>query len=251
MTQSAVDTLQVVDASRQALLSLLELQKVDSTIDRIQARLNHLPEQATLDALEARLAALDGQIAERKAALDEVNVRQRRLDNEVDSVGQKIAAESNRLYSGMVKNAKELSDISREIEALKRRKGVLEDNDLEVMEERDGIEAEHQALLDERAGVLEQIAQARVMRDAASEGLGDQLAAAQAERAVWPPKIESELLGLYDSIRSAKSGVGAAAMVGDVCQGCHMRLPAVEAERVRSATGLTRCDECRRILVVL
>ncbi|HEU5001874.1 MAG TPA: C4-type zinc ribbon domain-containing protein [Actinomycetota bacterium] len=240
-----------MDPSREALLSLLELQKIDTAIDRIEARLSHLPEQAALDALEARLADLDVQIAERKQALDEVSVRQRRLDNEVDSVGQKIAGESNRLYSGMVKNAKELSDISREIEALKRRKGILEDNDLEVMEERDGIEAEHQALLDERTAVLEEIAQARILRDHASEGLGVQLSAAQAERAVWPPRIESELLGLYDTIRAHKSGIGAAAMVDGVCQGCHMRLPAMEAERVRSASGLTRCDECRRILVVL
>ena len=246
-----VDTLQGVDASREALLSLLELQKIDTTIDHIEARLSHLPEQAALDALEGRLAELDDRIAERKKALDEVSVRQRRLDVEVDSVGQKIAAESNRLYSGLVKNAKELSDISREIEALKRRKTVLEDNDLEVMEERDGIEAEHQALLSERAALLDEVARTRVLRDTASAGLGMQLASAQAERAAWPPRIEAELLGLYDSIRASKSGVGAAAMVDGVCQGCHLRLPAVEAERVRSATGLIRCDECRRILVVL
>jgi predicted nucleic acid-binding Zn-ribbon protein len=30
-----------------------------------------------------------------------------------------------------------------------------------------------------------------------------------------------------------------------------MRLPAQEVERVRNAEGLIRCDECRRILVVL
>ena len=63
--------------------------------------------------------------------------------------------------------------------------------------------------------------------------------------------IDPGLLHVYDEIRTARGGIGAAAMVDGVCQGCHMRLPAQEAERVRSAEGLIRCDECRRILVVL
>ncbi len=240
-----------MDTSRDSLLTLLQLQRVDSTIDRLQARLAHLPEQAALDALEARAADLDAEIAERRAVFDEVSVRQRRLDFEVDTLVQKIRAESGRLYSGVVNNAKELQDISREVEALKRRKGVLEDNDLEVMEERDGVEKELDALTMDRSSVAAEIEAARIARDQASGETGTQLTAAHAERDRWVPRIDPELLAVYDKIRASKGGVGAAAMVEGTCQGCHMRLPAQEAERVRSAQGLVRCDECRRILVVM
>jgi len=153
-----------VDTSRDALLTLLQLQRVDSTIDRLQARLAHLPEQAALEALEARADELDSQIAERQAVFDEVSTRQRRLDFEVDTLVQKIKAESGRLYSGVVSNAKELQDISREVEALKRRKSVLEDNDLEVMEERDGVEKELEALTTERSSLGAEIERGRVAR---------------------------------------------------------------------------------------
>ena len=61
-----------MDTSRDALLTLLQLQRVDSTIDRLQARLAHLPEQGALEALEARAEALDSQIAERQAVFDDV-----------------------------------------------------------------------------------------------------------------------------------------------------------------------------------
>jgi predicted nucleic acid-binding Zn-ribbon protein len=57
-------------------------------------------------------------------------------------------------------------------------------------------------------------------------------------------------LSLYDSIRASKNGVGAAALVGGTCQGCHTQLPAREVERMRAEGGLQRCDNCRRILVV-
>ena len=240
-----------MDTSRDALLSLLELQRVDSAIARLEARLGHLPEQAALEALEARLSELDEEIRRRRVALDEVATRQRRLDFEVDSLSQKIAGEVERLYSGKIGSPKELSDLSREVEALKRRRVVLEDNDLEVMEEREGAEKELNALLDERAGIVREIEEARVRRDTASGDVGSQLSAAHTERQRWAPRIDPGLLHVYDEIRTARGGIGAAAMVDGVCQGCHMRLPAQEAERVRSAEGLIRCDECRRILVVL
>lgn len=240
-----------MDTSRDALLTLLQLQRVDSTIDRLQARLAHLPEQAALDALEARARELDAEIAERQAVFDEVSTRQRRLDFEVDTLVQKIKAESGRLYSGVVSNAKELQDISREVEALKRRKSVLEDNDLEVMEERDGVEKELEALTTERSSLAAEIERGRVARDAAAGETGLQLTSAEAERQRWVPRVDPQLLQVYDTIRASKGGVGAAAMVDGTCQGCHMRLPAQEAERVRTAGGLVRCDECQRILVVI
>jgi predicted nucleic acid-binding Zn-ribbon protein len=240
-----------VDTSRDALLTLLQLQRVDSTIDRLQARLAHLPEQGALEALEARAEELDSQIAERQAVFDDVSTRQRRLDFEVDTLVQKIRAESGRLYSGVVSNAKELQDISREVEALKRRKSVLEDNDLEVMEERDGVEKQLEALTTERSSLAAEIERGRVARDEAAGETGLQLDAAEVERQRWVPRVDPQLLKVYDTIRASKGGVGAAAMVDGTCQGCHMRLPAQEAERVRTAGGLVRCDECQRILVVI
>ena len=240
-----------MDTSRDALLTLLQLQRVDSTIDRLQARLAHLPEQAALDALEAKAQELDAQIAERQAVFDDVSTRQRRLDFEVDTLVQKIRAESGRLYSVVVSNAKELQDISREVEALKRRKSVLEDNDLEVMEERDGVEKELEALTTERSSLAAEIERGRVARDEAAGETSRQLTAAETERQRWVPRVDPQLLKVYDTIRASKGGVGAAAMVDGTCQGCHMRLPAQEAERVRTAGGLVRCDECQRILVVI
>src|SRR4029077_9852420 len=91
---------------------------------------------------------------------------------EVDTLVQKIKAESGRLYSGVVSNAKELQDISREVEALKRRKSVLEDNDLDVMEERDGVEKELEALTNERSSLAAEIERGRLARDEPGRGAG-------------------------------------------------------------------------------
>ena len=70
------------------------------------------------------------------------------------------------------------------------------------------------------------------------------------ERAQLVPRIDPEVLALYDELRGAKKGVGAAALVDGVCQGCHESLSAVELDHVKHADGVRRCEHCRRILVL-
>jgi hypothetical protein len=71
-----------------------------------------------------------------------------------------------------------------------------------------------------------------------------------AERAVVAARIDPETLELYEDLRRQKKGVGAAALVDNVCQGCHEQLSAVELDKVRHADGIPRCEYCRRILVL-
>jgi predicted nucleic acid-binding Zn-ribbon protein len=63
--------------------------------------------------------------------------------------------------------------------------------------------------------------------------------------------ITPSLLQLYDRCRAAARGVGAARLVGRTCQGCHLDIPATEAERIRrDAEGTVAfCDNCGCILV--
>jgi predicted nucleic acid-binding Zn-ribbon protein len=64
-------------------------------------------------------------------------------------------------------------------------------------------------------------------------------------------QIEKPLLDLYEKIRGNGGGVGAAALVGNKCNGCNLSINAVEMERIKSLgkDELLRCEECRRILV--
>lgn len=230
---------------------MLELQRVDSTIDRLEARRRNLPEQAALELLEEQLTSLEKTVAEQQAVVDEIASRQRKLEADLEKMGLKIAAEQAKMYGGAATNPKELVDLQREVESLKRRISLMEDDDLGIMEEREGAEGELTKLAAEAEGLRGQISEAVKVRDRASADIDEQLNAAVDEREQWAPKFDAELLAFYDELRAAKGGVAAAALVDGACQGCHMRLPAQEYDRVRRAAGLVRCDECRRILVVV
>jgi predicted nucleic acid-binding Zn-ribbon protein len=56
---------------------------------------------------------------------------------------------------------------------------------------------------------------------------------------------------LYEKVRAASSGVGAAALRRGQCEGCHLQLNTTDLNRIREADPdeVLRCEECRRILV--
>ena len=90
-------------------------------------------------------------------------------------------------------------------------------------------------------------------RVASADELGTveaELAAREAERPPLAATIDPDTLELYEELRPQKKGVGAAALVDNVCQGCHEQLSSVELDRARHADGIVRCDHCRRILVL-
>jgi predicted nucleic acid-binding Zn-ribbon protein len=240
-----------VDVSREQLIDLLELQKIDSTIDRLEARRRSLPEQAELEKLEDRLSEVEAAFAEQQAIVDEISAQQRKLEGDIEIVSTKIQKDEARLYSGEFTNPKELTDLQGEVESLRRRKSSLEDQDLEVMERKEEAEKVLSPLVEQIEQLRQAIAEATERRDRAAGETQTQLEAARAEREHWPPKFDPELLELYDNLRGAKGGVGAAALIDGTCQGCHMRLPSQEFERVRASQGLVFCDDCRRILVVI
>jgi predicted nucleic acid-binding Zn-ribbon protein len=56
---------------------------------------------------------------------------------------------------------------------------------------------------------------------------------------------------LYERLRAQHGGVGAAALRGRQCQGCHLTLNSGDLSVIRAAPAddVLRCEECRRILV--
>lgn len=239
-----------MDASPEDLLQLLELQKVDSAMDRLNARLRNLAEQQELDLLSDRQIAVRGSAGELQAESDHLAHRLGRLENDVDSLERKIAMEQQRLNSGDVGNPRELAALSNEIEALHRRKSRLEDDSLVVMEELEAVNSRLAEATEDFVALGSQIFATKLRRDVASAEVARELEAAAPRREHWAGRIAPDLLGIYGELRKAKGGVGAALLEGSTCLGCHMKLPAQEVERLRKTSGVARCEECGRILVV-
>ena len=237
-------------ATSDSLKQLLDLQRVDSAIDRLMQRKADLPEQRILDDLGVQLEDAKVAHAEKKAELDEIAREQSRFEGEVQMIDDKIKHESNRLYGGDITSPKELASIQAELDALRRRKNHLEDQDLEVMERREAVEAGVSSLAEQVAELERRVLEATEARDKAAVEIETELAEKTSTRAAIVPELSQELLETYEELRPKKGGVAVAALEGGVCRGCGVSLSPVALDVMkRESPELARCENCRRILV--
>jgi predicted nucleic acid-binding Zn-ribbon protein len=237
-----------VDASD--LQRLLDLQGEDTAITRLEHQKETLPEAARLAELNQQLGELDSDIAIAQKQHDETATEQSRLEAEMSTLDTKIEREETRLYSGAVSNPKELNALRAEVEMLKRRRSELEDALLEIMVQRDGLKETLDSLEKERSELAARADALSAEVKTLTDGMDAELKEHTHARGELVGALPNELVGLYEKIRDAKHGVGAAALVDGTCEGCHTKLPAKEVERLRAERGLQRCENCRRILVI-
>jgi predicted nucleic acid-binding Zn-ribbon protein len=232
--------------------TLLELQRVDSTIDRLTHRRGSLPEDARLAELGTAVEAIDQLAAERDGNLVTTRREQERLEAEIELLSRKAAAEEARAAAGRVTSPKELTAIQAEVEGLRRRVGALEDELLERMETRETLEAELAELAGRRELADRERAEVTVARNAAVAEIDAQLAQERAAREVLTARIGAQLLDLYERVKARGDGVGAAALAGATCQACRVSISPVELNKLRKlpAEEIKRCEHCRRILVM-
>jgi predicted nucleic acid-binding Zn-ribbon protein len=120
------------------------------------------------------------------------------------------------------------------------------------MEQRETLEAELAELATRREGFTAEQAEVTKARDAALVEIDRELDGEQAARDRVVPSVGEQLRGLYDQVRAKLGGVGAAALVGNTCQGCRVSISPVELAAVRKLPPeeVKRCENCRRILVI-
>ncbi|HEV7888878.1 MAG TPA: C4-type zinc ribbon domain-containing protein [Acidimicrobiales bacterium] len=234
-----------------ALETLLAVQDRDTMLDQLRHRRATLPERAALAAAQSGIVAVDAALVDARAVRDEAAGRQAGMEAEIATAESRIIEVEKRLYGGTVSASRELTAMAEEVEHLKARRSTLEDRVLEVMEEREPLDAEVDRLTAERAGLEAQEAAVVVALAAAEAAVDDEIKEVAAARAAEAEALPADLAATYEKLRSKLGGVGAARLTGSSCSGCHLMLPATELERVRRASpdALVFCDQCGRILV--
>lgn len=229
---------------------LLDLQALDTAIDRLTARIRSLEAGEDLASARAEADSSETALGELGLGLDELDRDGSKLEHEIDSLSRKSAEEERRMYDGSVANPKELDAIRHEVENLKKRKGEREDELLVILEQRETLERSAEGARTRTEDLRARVDRVSGESEKELAAARAELEAAMAERATITLAMAPEVLDLYESLRTQKKGVGAAALIDGVCQGCHEQLSAVELDGIRHSDDIPRCEYCRRILVL-
>ena len=230
---------------------LLTLQTYDSAADRLRHRRATLPELAELASRQAAHVEIETRRVEVAERRDAELRDERRLDDEVRSLEAKAKAVDTKMYSGTVSSPKELQAMQADIDQLRRQARDREDEELEVLVQREALDAEVTGLEETQATIAAEMQALRAAIAEQERAIDAELAVEEAARAALASNIPEGTLRLYEQIRVGNRGVGAARLVGMNCQACHLALPATEVDRIRHlpAEALARCEHCGAILV--
>jgi predicted nucleic acid-binding Zn-ribbon protein len=226
---------------------LFRLQQIDSELDKIYSRLNEI-EAKLADDLQIRLA--QEKVEDAHQEQNDAALHLRRAEVDVQSQRSKIEQSEATLYSGKVKNPKELQDLQNEAEALKRYLTILEDRQLEAMLVLDDAEENYQATAKSHSGIVEEINLQNNQLLKEKELLNQDLTRQESERQAAASNINANDLESYNALRSKKSGVAVSRVVERTCSACGSTLSAATYGSAQIPTKITHCDTCRRILYV-
>lgn len=228
-----------------AVRQLYNLQHVDSewaaTDNRLREIVASLGE--TADLIRAREA-----VVETTEGLERLSSHMRSLDLDVGGLNAKLKRNQDRLYSGRVKNPKELSSLQEEATSLRRRRSELEDHQLELMigtEEEEAELAERQARLRQIEETWQQDQASLLVEKQELEQRLDELGA---QRGAMRARIAPADLALYDDICARYGGTGVALLKRGICQACGVDVPTGVARNVERGEGLHFCPVCERLL---
>jgi predicted nucleic acid-binding Zn-ribbon protein len=228
---------------------LLDLAGLDQSINAAEHRRANLPALAVLAAGGARLSELRNAKVGAETEVSDLERATRKLDNEIDQVRSRATRDAERLAAG-AGNAKDLENLQHEIASLSRRQGVLEDEALELMEQKETADAELAKVTTDFDGVQTEMAAATGQRDEAFVDIDDELGRHRQARAALVAELPADLAALYERIR--KSGkVAAAKLNGSRCEACRMHIDSMELSAIASAPSddVVRCPECGAILI--
>lgn len=224
---------------------LAGLQRLDSEADRARQRI------AELERLLRDRSALEAAEADASAARDSASDNRRLLrerELELKSLEARIADLDEKLYSGRIRNPKELESFEREARMFRQNQGKLEEAVLALMETADASERTAARTQDAfKVASVERDRAEQQWRQEADE-LRGRLSASERAIAGTRAQVDADVLRIYDHLRRRTAPV-VVALREQRCGGCGIGVSTERLEQARDESTLAQCDNCNRILV--
>jgi uncharacterized protein len=227
------------------LEQLVALQKLDTSIRKLQAELEAIPERRA--EIETEFDQRAFEIRALENARDEARHTRSRLETEIAEQRVRVERAERNLMSS--KKQDEYTAAIREADAARKQISTLETQTLEQMEALEKAEAS----LKERA---EEIASLNSDREARLQAFdddtrlqADRLAMSRAERERLVTALPKAMGALYVRISARiRDGVAVAEARNGACMACFMALRPQAMAQVRRGEEVVTCDNCNRIL---
>lgn len=223
---------------------LLDLQDRDQRILALTRDLKNIP--TLTERAKGRLSDDEAAVANAQGRVREVELKIKNLELDIQTRRNTITRLKEQQFA--TRKNEEFRAMGHEIERYGKEISNLEDQELELMEQLEGVKPELIAA-QQHLGVTKKSVDAEIAE------LGERATAIEArlkdlngERTGLAGGVDSSALATYNRLIKSKGNAVVVPLAGDSCQGCHMKVVTGTIQSVRESKDLTYCEQCGRIL---
>jgi predicted nucleic acid-binding Zn-ribbon protein len=236
-----------VKANLQDKKRLLELVQFDLDLVKNASDRAKLLAASDIQIASEKALALSDQLIDARNKVGDLELELKRSENDLELVENRIAKDNQRLST--TSSAKDAQGIEHELTTLAKRKSELEDAELGIMEELDGVLAELAAAESAKSLAESELSALRTALASNTSSLDEQRAELTAKRVALVGLIDPELAVSYQ--RKADRTVAVGRLTGRECGACRISITATNLEEIVAlpADEISECPNCQAYLV--
>jgi predicted nucleic acid-binding Zn-ribbon protein len=229
---------------RDQIRLLIELQKAESEMTRIESRKKVLPDQ--LIGLDDDFNAVRASVEENAKKFEELTTDRKDYEDKLKKGQESLRKAKDRLTD--VKTNKEYQSVLKEIEGIELKNSEMEDGVLVLLERIDQMKATVQARECEFDIYRKEYAAKKDQIEEELKLLEGEYAQHEHSSRELRKQIHADIIRKYESIKNIRNGLAVVAAWKEVCQGCHMNIPPQMYIELQRDLDIRYCPQCNRIL---
>jgi len=226
------------------LYLIIDLQKIDAEVIRINNRKKILPEE--MAKLDETFTIYCADVEKDKKNQEDLQKTHREREEKLKRGFENLKKAKDRLSD--VKTNKEYQAMLKEIESIELNNGAIEDEILLIMDKLDQI----RKLVNVRELELEGYRRDYEVR---KKEIQTELTTVETEISDYLEKglmlrdrIDPVLLKRYETIKNRSNGLAVVAAWKEICAGCHMNIPPQMYIELQRDININYCPHCNRII---
>lgn len=237
----------MLNATKQEQQALLELARLELELSRTNSALRVLDKNVEVGAArEAQLESAES-LLDAHAKLERLQGELTKVLADIELVNQRIVQDQSK--AKVVNSERELKAVEAELESLATRKGLLEDNQLNLLQEIEDSSKSIELLTATRSELNQKLEVLLKQVQDQVDSLGAQASELSNKRESVAKEISASLLEVYR--RKAERGVPVGQTLGRDCSACRLAINGVEFDAMMALPedALPTCPNCDAFII--
>ena len=229
---------------REQIGRVVQLQEIEIKINKIKSVLEVIP--GKISSLDNEIRDAEQDMEMKKSLVDELRKKYRLNESDYQSNLSILRKSQEKLAA--VKTNKEYQSILKEIDDIKAKNSLVEDEMLKSLDVIETTERETVTLKKEFLEIKDRIDREKeIIKEKIGQSETD-LAELDEERGSVAKNIDKEIMSKFNIVKGLTKGTAIAPVLDSICRGCNMNIPPQMYNDLQRFDSIKFCPHCQRII---